>query len=372
MDRVCSSCFDDPDIRAWIRDVGGPRGCDFCGRYDSPTAELGEVCRYIEDCLGKFWGLAVEQLPYESAEGGYQGQTWDTAEVLFDEEELSLPRDRDGTLYWAIIRELPDEVWCDWDWLSLDTDVALRMSWETFCENVKHVRRFFFHLLGGSTDDRDSYSAEDILQAIAHLCEQLALIQELPPGTRLWRARADIPPGKRVNASDFGPPPKQYALQSNRMNPPGIPMMYAASTALTAKLETRAISAKIGQWRTLRPARVLDLRHLPELPGTFSNATRNQTLGIRFLWHFRNAIMSPVARDERVHIDYLPSQVVSEFLRDFPFAEGKLDGVLYGSMVHPRGWNVALFTEPSDFGLEREEWYRAREPWLVFQKAIRL
>ena len=85
MKRVCSSCFGDPDIRTWIRDADGPRGCDFCGGCHSPTVELDEVCRRIEQCLGKFWGLAVEQLPYESAEGGYLGRTWETAEIVFDE-----------------------------------------------------------------------------------------------------------------------------------------------------------------------------------------------------------------------------------------------------------------------------------------------
>lgn len=368
--RVCSSCFGDPDIRHWIRDQDGPRGCDFCGKFDSPTVDLRSVCRRIEECLHKFWGLAVEQLPYESAEGGYQGRTWSTYEILFFEEGLSLPRD-EGTLSEAIVGELADELWCDWDWLSLDDDVALRLSWETFCENVKHKRRFFFHALGGSVDDRDSYSAERLLNAIGRCIQELDLIKELPAGTRMWRARADIPAGKRVRPSDFGPPPKEFARQSNRMNPAGIPMMYTASSARTAKLETRAASARVGQWKTLRPARILDFRSLPEVPGTFSDATRRQTLELRFLHHFMHAIMSPVERDERVHIDYLPSQVVTEFLRDFPFLGGKLDGIAYGSTVHSKGWNIALFAEPPNLGLQGDEWDES-EQWIEFQKAIRI
>lgn len=374
MSRVCSSCFEDLDLRSWIRENGSTRGCDFCHGFDSPTIELSEVCRRIETCLGKFWGLAVNQLPYESAEGGYQGQTWATAEVVFDEEGLSLPRD-DGTLYDALLRELIDELWCDWDWLSLDDDDALWSSWELFCDNVKHKRRFFFHSLGGSPDDRNSYSAEAILRAIALLSESLGLIRVMPSGTRIWRARADIPRGKRVSPADFGPPPRAYSLQSNRMNPPGIPMMYAASTARTAKLETRATSAKVGQWRTMRAARVLDLRKLPEVPGTFSDTTRQDTLGLRFLWDFSQAIMSPVARDQRVHIDYLPSQVVTEYLRDFQFDSGKLDGIAYESTIDFRGWNLALFTEPIDLSLDPgddDDWLEAREPWLEFRKSKRV
>uniref|UniRef100_UPI002AC335FF HEPN-associated N-terminal domain-containing protein n=1 Tax=Paraburkholderia sp. J41 TaxID=2805433 RepID=UPI002AC335FF len=78
-------------------------------------------------CLGKKWGGAADQLPYESAEGGYQGTTWDTAELVFEEICLELPRDHDGSLQDEIIGTLNDDVWCDYDWLSLDTDVALKI-----------------------------------------------------------------------------------------------------------------------------------------------------------------------------------------------------------------------------------------------------
>ena len=106
IERVCSACFDDPDVRAWIRDAAGPRGCDACGSYDSPTVELSELCDYLGECLSKFWGSAAEQLPYESAEGGYIGETWLTAELVFDEVGLDLPRDAKDRLRAAMFRRL--------------------------------------------------------------------------------------------------------------------------------------------------------------------------------------------------------------------------------------------------------------------------
>ena len=102
IERVCSACFDDEDLRRWIRDANGPRGCNACGGYDSPTCALSELGRHIESCLKRHWGFAVDQLPYESAEGGYQGATWYTAEILFDEVGLSLPRDKKDRLYYEI------------------------------------------------------------------------------------------------------------------------------------------------------------------------------------------------------------------------------------------------------------------------------
>jgi hypothetical protein len=264
---VCSSCFADLDIRRWIRRGDGARGCDACGGYDSPTMPLGEICEFIESCIGKMWGLAAEQLPYESAEGGYQGRTWDTAEIVFEDICLELPRDVGGRLYDAIIYTLEDEVWCDYDWLSLDEDVALRTSWDRFCEIVKHERRFFFHSFGGNDDDRDSYSCGSLLRAIAQMSEELGLIRELPQGTRLWRARPDIKRGKSVTWHDFGPPPREFANQSNRMNPPGIPMMYVASSAAGATKETRATSSRVGSTQLAGGSRAVLGRNAPRNSG---------------------------------------------------------------------------------------------------------
>jgi hypothetical protein len=103
IERVCSACFDDDDLRLWIRDVNGPKGCDACGRFDSPTCKLSDLSSHIQSCLQQYWGFAIEQLPYESAEGGYQGTTWDTAEILYDEVGLLLPRDSKDRLFHALL-----------------------------------------------------------------------------------------------------------------------------------------------------------------------------------------------------------------------------------------------------------------------------
>jgi hypothetical protein len=93
---------------------------------------------------------------------------------------------------------------------------------------------------------------------------------------------------------------------------------------------------------------------------------------LRFLHDFADDIMTPVARDQRVHVDYLPSQVITEFVRDYAFHGGKVDGIAYGSTVHRLGWNVALFTGAVELGLEEPEWGQAPAPSLNFRRAIRV
>ncbi len=366
MNRVCSSCFADEDLRAWIRKEGGPRGCSACNRFDSPTAKFYKVAKHIEECIGRYYGRAVDQLMYCSAEGGYLGAHWDSWDML-EKIGLMLPRD-DGTLYSSIAQAMADEIWCDFDAGALDLDDALRTSWQGFCETVKHKRRFFFHATG--RDDQDSLTPASLLDHIAGVSQNIGLIKEISAGTAFWRARVDLPKGKGAGASDFGPPPVEHALQSNRMNPAGIPMLYLASTIATALKETRKEAAKVGLWRATRPLRVLDLRALPPEPGMFSDAGRTTKLTLSFLHDFAADIMQPVDRDQRVHVDYLPSQVVTEFVRDYQFEGGVVDGIAYASTVDRRGWNIALFLGPTQLGLAEPEWGHRQPPSLTFERAM--
>ncbi len=280
LNRVCSSCFSDKDLRSWIRENNGPRGCNACRKYDSPTVGFDVLVNYIEERLRRYYGRAVDQLPYCSAEGGYLGPHWDSWDML-DKIGLDFPRDYTGSLRSDIASSMTDEPWTDKDVATLDLDDALWSSWESFCSTVKHKRRFFFHATG--SDDRDSYTPASLLNKIARSIDFHELITELPVDIRLWRARTDIPKRKRVTATDFGPPPPQFALQSNRLNPSGIPMFYLASSTTTALKETREDKGKVGLWRSARPIRVLDLRSLPDIPGIFSDEPPELAQTLSFL-----------------------------------------------------------------------------------------
>lgn len=365
--RVCSSCFSDKDLRSWIRENNGPRGCNACRKYDSPTVGFDVLVDYIEERLRRYYGRAVDQLPYCSAEGGYLGPHWDSWDML-DKIGLDFPRDYTGSLRSDIASSMTDEPWTDKDVATLDLDDALWSSWESFCSTVKHKRRFFFHATG--TDARDSYTPASLLNKIARSIDFHELITELPVDIRLWRARTGIPKRKRVTATDFGPCPAQFALQSNRLNPSGIPMFYLASSTTTALKETREEIGKVGLWRSTRPIRVLDLRSLPDIPGIFSDEPPELAQTLSFLHDFTSDIMKPVQRTEKVQIDYLPSQVVTEYFRDYEFEDGALDGVAYRSTVHRRGWNVALFLGPEDLGLANREWGVTPTPAFEFEKSV--
>lgn len=67
-----------------------------------------------------------------------------------------------------------------------------------------------------------------------------------------------------------------------------------------------------------------------------------------FLHEFARLIVQPVPLDDRMHIDYIPTPVFTEFLRDHRFQAYRIDGLLYRSAMGRKGCNVVLFAGPND------------------------
>jgi hypothetical protein len=310
----------------------------------------------------------VDQLPYESAEGGYQGWHTSTYELLVEEVAIELPRDRDDSLLQTLIDEIGEDAWCEYDWLALEPDESMVSSWDTFCRVVKHDRRFFFHNFGdtGSSHPDERSPAQFLMELVGHVVDQ-NLVRTEPIGYRLFRARVRNGSEGHFSAAELGPPPPTLATQSNRMNPPGISMFYGADEAGLAVVETRAHAVSLGTFEVTRPIRVLDLANLPAVPGIFSTEERDFIFSLSFLRRFADLVSQPVPRNDRTQIDYIPTQVFTEFLRDFEFSDGRIDGIRYRSATGHLGHNLVLFAEPEDvIGATPEpEYGRITAPWLL-------
>ncbi|OVE86820.1 hypothetical protein B7W89_24725 [Agrobacterium tumefaciens] len=363
---ICVRCTDDHDLRTLVKNFGGARGCAFCRGRDAPTMPFDEFVDHIRACLEANYSKAAEELPYDSGEGGYQGWTSDTHDLLYDTIGLGLPRDESDRLRWALVNEIGDDVWCEHDWLVLDHDASLDSSWNEFCDITKNRRRFFFHNVNANNGrDPDQRSPIEFLHEICGYAERLGLIKSFDVGLQLYRARPRAGRERHMTPASLGPPPPEFATQSNRMNPPGISMFYGADRRKLAVAETRNARVSIGTFETTRSIRLLDLAQLPPVPGFFSNAGRRERLTLSFLHQFSNKIIQPVARNDRVNIDYIPTQVFTEFLRDHAFRGGPIDGVRYRSALTLPGANVVLFAGPEDVeGATTRPWYRRDDPWL--------
>jgi len=367
---LCVRCLDDDDLKDFIRGFDIKGRCSFCSARHVAIAPLSDMADHLRGFMEENYSKAADELPYESREGGYQGgSTYSTWEVLIEQIGLPLTGTGEVELGHALADAIGEDIWCDFDWTSLDLDDSLKYSWDRFCETVKHHRRFFFHGLGRSRySGRDDRSSIEILREIKRLIEGSGLIRKIPKDYVLYRARPREGRKRYTLAVDLASPPVEFALQSNRMNPPGIPMFYGAESRKLAVAEVRDSKASIGRFATTRKIRILDLVNLPPMPGFFSGAHRNHRLSLSFLHQFTRKIVLPVPRDESTHINYLPTQVFTEYLRDARFGGKRIDGIRYPSATGEAGSNVVLFATQEDFkGVVEDDpnfpFLRAK-PWL--------
>lgn len=353
---VCPDCVEDDFLKDVIRENACQRMCDYCGhRTRSFSAAPVEVLMEpIARTVFFYYNDPTDAcVPYDG--GCFIFDPTHTDDVLM---ELGL--ECNDELFNDISEAFVNFGWvpaANGHWASSHEHEILSYSWSSFVEIVKHNVRFFF------LDDPDSccheyeeYEPRRLLQAIGRMVNELSLVKQLPAGTMFFRVRErHQEDGWALDADQLGAPPAQLA-RAGRMNPAGISYFYLAfeqQTALCEVLQCPPCSAAVASFNSQQELSVLDLSSLPELPSIFDHASRDVREALLFLRQFVEEISKPIRKDGQEHIEYVPSQVISEyFALIFRHAEDRhLDGILYPSAIRPGGRNLLLF--PSNRGYER-------------------
>lgn len=97
-------------------------------------------------------------------------------------------------------------------------------------------------------------------------------------------------------------------------------------------------------WAQINTLRVLNLSELPEIPSIFEPEKYIERHELMFLYGFRDEISKPIKKDGMEHIDYIPTQIVSEYFR-YRYSDdtGKIDGIIFNSSKTDNGLNLTLF-----------------------------
>jgi hypothetical protein len=348
---VCARCVDDPYLKAYIGDAAVETTCDFCGRTASEriAADADDIIDFVREAIGVEFADPADELMFD--EGDYVGDYCDTADLL---ERLGNPLG-DGAFNEAVVVAGSDSFWCERDYYGDSLDDELLDDWGQFVETVKHEARYLFLALAQGRDDDRRFGRRvrrggDMLAAIGRLILHHDLMQPIGEGTPLYRVRtSDV--GKTFRtAADLGSPPRDKA-PPNRMSPAGISMFYGALDPETALAEARGPDddvASVADFRSTGRLWIADLERLPEVPSLFDRERRENRAEIRFLHRFAETLALPVARDGREHIDYVPTQIVCEYLRHVSRDwdnEGTLDGLAYRPTKVPGGRCVVLFMD---------------------------
>ena len=347
---VCAECLDDDYLKTVISDNAEKECCDYCGQKARIpiAAPVSTVLEPISEALFAHFADPTEAgLPRESGEWIGESSITYTRDAL---ESIGLECNEE--LFKDIEESFINEAWypcAHGHWLGLHEHEELRYAWDDFCHEIKHRSRYFFsqNRPDSSLGPEKPYSPLSLLGRIGKLMQELDLVKALPVGTPFYRVRLVNEDVRYEKFEDVGPPPDELA-GAGRMNPAGISYFYLAFEPETAFAEMvnqppcHAALAKFGGEKELF---ILDLTVLPAYPSFFDSENREKHDGLLFLEAFIEAIASPVSKDRREHVDYIPSQVVSEYFAQV-FRSGedrKLDGIVYPSTVRPGGKNIVIF-----------------------------
>lgn len=348
---VCPDCVSDYALEAWVEDNLTENECTFCeasGSHPIAASFDGFVGQVMEG-IGFDWNHPDDEgIMYVSAEGGYQANVSDIWEVLADYEI-----DNSGDVVDAMIDVIDDNGWVERGYYHGNETTQSLMAWQWFKYVTKHQTRYLF-LSEDPDDDRTDIPPSQMLNQITSILFgrlEDRPVRTIEQGARFFRVRVDDV--EHSTASALGAPPLQYANQPNRMSPAGIPMFYGAFEPNTAIVETLDVERKdgkilsIGEFVSLRDLTLLDLTMLPDIPSVFDARKRHLIRALRFAHSFTADLVEPIPRDGREHIEYVPTQIVTEYFRRVFRDEsgGSLDGIVYQSSRDGGDKAIVLFCE---------------------------
>ncbi|MEE4209409.1 MAG: HEPN-associated N-terminal domain-containing protein [Parvularcula sp.] len=347
---ICSDCVEDDALKKWIGEHLCDNECRFCeNKSDRPIAASFEdfVGIVLNGIRFDYNDPDDEGIMYVSREGGYQAPTYDSWDIMA-EYDIGSEAVED-----ELVNVFIDKMWVQRDFYYGTRGDHLAFGWESFKEFVKHRSRYFF--LQETSENRSEISPSEMLDTIARLMSSRLgaydLVVSIDEGAVFYRVRLDD--NAHTTADQIGPPQVQFATQSNRMSPAGIPMFYGAYDVETAiaetfdpKMGTDKIMS-IGTFESLRQLRLLNLVDLPPVPSVFDEMRRGLIHSLRFLNGFAQSIAASIDRDGYEHIEYVPTQVVTEYFRRLFIATNgdTLDGIVYRSSREAGQRAIVLFCE---------------------------
>lgn len=346
---VCADCVHDLFLEEVVGDNLEQDLCDYCGREsDEPIAAPVEyVIEVIAETVHYYYSAPQDAgVPYE--DGEWALTTMDTAEVMAD-----LEFECQSDLFDDVLSAFNNTCWietADGFWAATRTNQRLRLAWKGFVDTIKHKTRFHFRARQEETAyDQDYTSPEMVLSSIAELLRKFEFLHDVPEGTSIFRCRVrEAHDAWALDENQLGAPPSTVA-SAGRMNPAGISYFYGAfvpGTAIAEVAPRPPTAVAIGAFQTTQPLTVIDLTKIPSLPSVFDSEQRNDREAILFLREFTRQISQPVQKNGMEHIEYVPSQVVCEYLAQvFSTDEegGRLDGIIYPSTMKQGVTNIVLF-----------------------------
>jgi hypothetical protein len=316
--KVCVHCFNDLELKRYIVSNSEEKGkCDYCSDgINSELLDVGELLDFFAEFIKIFKiddnGVTLVELIQKD---------WN----LFSSK--SECHDILSDILLAINSSITNPEECV---SYVDEIIECTSYWETLKEIIKWEKRFL--------PDTEKLIYELGWDSLFKNTVKLSQSEQL------FRARLHYSGGqKEFKVSDMGCPDKNKAT-AGRANPQGIPYLYLSKNVETTLYEIRATfldEVSVGTFKINDGSEII-LVDFTETFKAFSNVDLiiEYTKSI-FLRKLISADLSIPLRRYDSEIEYIPTQFICEFIRNFTGA----DGILFNSSLHNGGKNVVLFSQ---------------------------
>lgn len=346
---ICSACLDEAYLQDLARTGATENArCDACDA--TPALPMDVFMPVFLGGVRRRWGNPAEEgVPLEAdGEDGYLTTVYDSFRELIESEfdDVGGPATRQAIA--ESISSKDEQLWTRKDWDHYFPDELLKTGWEALITSIAERGRFLAAMVVPDPDFRQQLHPQQLLERIGEVIDKVGLIKTIPAGRRFWRARTSSTPKPTWSASDLGTPPSSIALGVNRMSPVGIPLFYGGEDLDTAVAETTYRGrggdiVEFGAFELDREVSVLDLTSIPPIPSIFDTASGANHFTLKFLndWADQLSAAFPVSED-RASIDYIPTQVTTEYFMRLHRGGKSIGGIRYNSVQNAGGVCVAL------------------------------
>lgn len=359
---VCSSCFNDKGIKDFISSNASEYFCSYCGlkvpRNANPiSVPIEDVTGLIVRSIERLYEDPQQRLPWDNEDECYFGEVKDLEDILMDMEfDITLVDSKKfDNLYYDLTSSIDCRSWTPKEPGCLRKSETYRSGWERFVKQVKHNSRYVFFLIKYKPvdDDIDVPFPSEMMEHIHKFIIKNEIIKKVEKGTIFYRARVCFKRKIRDTAKDLGIPGIKDAKFSNRMSPAGIPMFYGSlekETALKEVLiikngrESQNIYVKMAKFKLLKDIFIVDLTKPLNISLFDENIDEIRLNSSIFINHLIRDISQPIKKDGREHVDYVPTQIITEYLKYKCIGPNKkrIRGIFYPSS-QGKGNSCALF-----------------------------
>jgi len=349
---VCSNCFADTEIIGIIAGDGLKRRCELCGgegfvtdiRANTKLQELfSNLIRIYQpydklpenfptegrllliDELTTNWNIFSSNLNRKQISKLLSELILSSG---FDESYLSMPLG---------IPEAYDETYVE------KYSILSGHTWKEFQEEVKYKNRYFSRF----------FNSEITTMLLGYL------IEVIQPEEELFRGRIS-PNSKGFQPADMGAPPATEST-AGRINAAGIECLYLSDSISTCIHEIRASEydyVSIAKFQAKKPISLINLNLITKISPFLPDYLEPKVIAInRGLFQEIDDEISKVTNKVTSHLEYIPTQWFSDFIKHFVYGESLVSGIKYKSVMSVNGFNIGSFY-PSEFDLNDIKVYR--------------